>query len=117
MVLPATSGQSATLTLLPGGNKSHASVSSGCGTLMIPPVFPRMFLLVGSHSVSKQLGQALSGSVTQEMTGSAEDPPVPRKVNETGLAGSEAVLVDGAVVVREVVLRDGAVLVGTGLEL
>lgn len=84
---------------------------------MIPPVFPRMFLLVGSHSVSKQLGQALSGSVTQEMTGRAEEPPVPKKVKEMGLAGSEAVLVDGAVVVREVVLRDGAVLVGTGFEL
>ena len=59
---------------------------------MIPPVFPRMFLLVGSHSVSKQLGHALSGSVTQEMTGSAEEPPVPKKVKETGLARGDAVL-------------------------
>lgn len=72
---------------------------------MTPPVLPRMFLLVGSQSVSKQLGQALSGSVTHEIKGSAEEPPVPRKVNEMGLAGSEAVLVEGGV------------LGGTGLEL
>jgi len=56
---------------------------------MTAPVLARMLgLVVGWARVSRQHLQPCAGSVVQAMSGTAADPPVPKRVSERRLCGS-----------------------------